>query len=64
LCPSCHRIADDERRENTERARWEKRLSAWATKKYGPDWRDWKDEDDVDEEFRDWLDRRGETLWG
>jgi 5-methylcytosine-specific restriction endonuclease McrA len=54
LCHSCHRIADEERREDG----WSKRVIGWAIKVHGRFWSDRLDFDEVEEEFQNWLDRR------
>jgi hypothetical protein len=59
LCVPCHRIADAERRETVEAARFWKRMNGWACKVYGVHWQDYKDEDDVAEAFNNWLERKG-----
>jgi hypothetical protein len=33
-------------------------LNTYAIKKYGEDWRDRDECDDIEQEFSDWLDRR------
>jgi 5-methylcytosine-specific restriction endonuclease McrA len=54
LCTDCHRTADQERREQAQRLR----AFAWAARVHGQYWRDTLDEDDVVDEFEDWLERR------
>lgn len=58
LCRPCHQIADAQRAEATQERIWQSRLNGWATKKYGRDWNDWRDPDQVEEEFESWLERR------
>lgn len=55
VCPSCHKIEDAKRKTQVASSRWNTRLDAWATRRYGEDWQAFKDARDVDEEFRDWL---------
>lgn len=52
LCKPCHDDADEERR-------WTARVNAWAAKRYGDDWDFDHDSADVEQEFEDWLERRG-----
>jgi len=44
--------------EKRGRHRFEAGLSTYASKKYGPDWRENEDEEAVREEFQDWVSRR------
>jgi len=55
LCTDCHARADMERREQSAR----QRAFAWAARIHGQYWRDTLDEDDVVDEFEDWLERKG-----
>lgn len=55
LCPACHAAADDERRSRNHKNAAKK---TYAEKKYGDDWQDRVDPEQLDEEFSDWLDRQ------
>lgn len=54
VCLDCHPKADRERVAETQ---YERGLDTYATKKYGDDWQ-WY-EQDIAEEFDEWLDRQG-----
>lgn len=68
LCRLCHDVADSERAARGEarsanslaKARHQAALNTYATKKYGEDWADREDCDDIVQEFSDWLDRQNE----
>lgn len=51
LCPPCHKFADEEREQEV----WQRRVIAWARKKYGTYWSSLMDFDDVEVEFGEWL---------
>jgi 5-methylcytosine-specific restriction endonuclease McrA len=63
VCPPCHKIEDASRELATFSRRVQRRQSArvdaWATKKYGEGWEHRFNEDQVEEEFNEWLDRKG-----
>jgi hypothetical protein len=69
LCEFCHKIEDRRRKdeiaaeiahnsEMAEIAYENARLHGWASKKYGEDWADYMDTEQVQEEFDNWLERR------
>lgn len=58
LCRPCHDIADARRINAREADHYGRRLDAWATKKYGEDWADYRDPVAVEEAFDEWLDRQ------
>jgi hypothetical protein len=62
LCPGCHADADEERakagRRRSEQARFTAGLDTYATKKYGEDWVERADADEIAEEFGEWLERQ------
>jgi 5-methylcytosine-specific restriction endonuclease McrA len=62
LCLDCHKIADIKRQvESSQSAAWSlfyARLDGWATKKYGEDWEDRHDAEEIEEEFQEWLEQR------
>jgi len=68
LCRPCHDVADRERAVRGEvrsakalaNGRHHAALNTYAIKKYGEDWRDRDDRDDIEQEFSDWLDRQNE----
>jgi len=64
LCSFCHEHADRKRERDVAasaaRHHWNARLDGWATKRYGEDWNYYYDESEVEEEFEEWLDRRGD----
>jgi len=68
LCTICHQAADREREkiqaarsaERLERARSAAGLNTYATKKYGEDWQDRVDADEIAEEFDRWLEDHNE----
>ena len=51
LCEFHH---EQEHRLISAKQRFEKGLDTYATKKYGDDWQDYHDYEDVAEEFEDW----------
>jgi 5-methylcytosine-specific restriction endonuclease McrA len=55
LCGNCHGAADAER---VSVARFERGMVTYAEKKYGDDWEQCVSEDELADEFQDWLDRR------
>lgn len=64
LCKKCHEIADIERRDavlaRVEERQWTARIDGWAQKVYGEDWQLTHEIEDVEELFKEWLERRGE----
>jgi hypothetical protein len=58
LCEECHIVADEERASANKQKRFNAALNTYAEKKYGEDWNDWRDRDDVEDEFRDWLETK------
>ena len=58
LCEACHKVADEERRQELEEVYYEQRLDAWATKVYGDDWGYYQAFDDVADKFESWLERK------
>jgi 5-methylcytosine-specific restriction endonuclease McrA len=64
LCWRCHEGADrtraDEARQRSEEALYRARLDGWASKKYGEDWGESGDAEEIEEEFDDWLEDRGD----
>lgn len=70
LCEKCHEEADKERAEHGKQksqAAWNAaqedydnaRLDGWASKKYGELWNMRWDADRIEQEFYDWLERKG-----
>ena len=59
LCRPCHAKADQERASETAGRAWDARLDGWASKKYGEDWADYGDADEIEEEFGRWLEDQG-----
>ncbi len=55
LCHECHEKADEVRRRQTDLRRWEARVNAWASRKYGEDWEYSYDFEYVELEFGEWL---------
>jgi hypothetical protein len=51
LCPACHRVADAEREKRSK----EIRIDTFATKKYGPHWREWRQLERMEAGFSVWL---------
>ncbi len=65
VCEACHETADIERaieaRVRAKDALYEAQLDGWARKKYGDDYiRTLEDQDQIEEEFEEWLERRSE----
>lgn len=64
LCSGCHSVADQEREISQLIKSLERRdtaaVNTYASKKYGEDWEDYKNPDDVAEEFERWRDRKDE----
>jgi hypothetical protein len=64
LCQICHKDADRQReakgRATRERARHNRALDTYASKKYGDEWQDRLDCDEIEEEFERWLERKEE----
>jgi hypothetical protein len=72
LCDDCHDDADRERTteardqyddddgDDEDNRRFRARLNGWASKVFGMDWRNRCDADEVEAEFRAWLDEKGE----
>jgi len=64
LCTDCHEIADRERaaegRARGAAALWDARLDGWASKVHGDDWAQHGDAHEIEEDFEDWLERRGD----
>lgn len=58
LCKWCHKIKDGERRRSKNTERWNARVDGWASKKYGEDWEDYCDEEEVETEFEEWLENQ------
>jgi 5-methylcytosine-specific restriction endonuclease McrA len=62
LCWRCHEAADrtraGEARHRSEEALHEARLDGWASKKYGEDWAESGDAEEIEEEFEEWLEER------
>jgi 5-methylcytosine-specific restriction endonuclease McrA len=62
LCKACHKIADAERMAQGERrsakALHNAGMNTYATKKYGEDWQERSDVEQIEEEFDDWLNRQ------
>lgn len=63
VCQPCHLERDKVRaKESKRRAAYaleDARLDGWASKVYGENWADYKNSEDVYEEFYNWLERRG-----
>jgi hypothetical protein len=61
LCPNCHTRADAERaargQERSSAALYTARLNGWASKKYGEDWEDRADTDEIADEFDQGVER-------
>ena len=64
VCPPCHQAADAQRAAATVHRRvarhWEARVNGWATKRYGEDWQLYHDEQEVEDEFEEWLRDKGD----
>jgi 5-methylcytosine-specific restriction endonuclease McrA len=64
LCNPCHGEADRVREAKVQatraRARHNRALDTYASKKYGDEWQDRWDCDDLEEEFERWLERKEE----
>lgn len=61
VCTVCHETSDRERaieaRIRSADALWDARIEGWARKRYGEDW--WYDHQDeeIEDEFEEWLER-------
>jgi phage terminase large subunit GpA-like protein len=60
VCIPCHEKEDQEHAWRTQQNQWAARLDGWASKRYGDNWDDYRDYDQVEEEFESWLDRQDE----
>ena len=60
LCGKCHTRADKLRVINVARNRYQSQVEGWGNKVYGDGWQQWKSEDDVAEEFEEWLEKKGD----
>ncbi len=58
LCEFCHKKADRQRASHMRKRLYNKRMNAWASKRYGEMWELWKDEDEVEQQFDEWIERR------
>jgi len=59
LCGGCHRIADNGRKAKKHREIRSSQLAGWGRKVYGEDWDLYPGYEYVEEEFYNWLDRKG-----
>jgi len=57
LCKLCHPSEDENRRVETAKRVYLKRVDGWASKKYGEQWDDYMNAEVVEEEFEEWLER-------
>ncbi len=58
LCRRHHTLHDERRRSDIERQRYDRRLDAWARRRYGDDWRECFEIDDLVEEFEAFVSRQ------
>ncbi len=67
LCESCHKKADEERRQQVqhknERALASARFDGWAGKVYGEEWQDRIDSDTARERYEQWRERKAAEWW-
>lgn len=60
VCADCHPRADMQRSLNSHRKSWDRRLDAWASRRYGDDWSERSDADSISDRFDDWIHRNSE----
>ena len=60
VCKDCHPQADIERANATRIRAYDMRVDGWATKKYGEDWWENHDSEEVEEKFDEWLDSKSD----
>lgn len=58
VCEPCHKKEDIKHQNEVENERYFRRLDGWASKKYGEDWTLYMDQNDVSDEFEEWLEKR------
>ena len=58
LCKECHKEADTERRIQASYKWAATAIDTYASKKYGDDWQYYHDEETVEDEFYEWLERK------
>jgi len=62
LCEDCHKaedkIREDKSRQKSRAALYNAQLEGWANKVYGEDWRDYYDENEVEEKFWEWTQKK------
>ena len=55
LCETHHKEQHRRQRKERDQVRWQSRVAGWARLRHGEFWLDRLDFEDVEDEFRDWL---------